>query len=66
MIRERKTGSEFYRVKSLSLQEQKEIDSKKANVVRAITVSNENGEKSRIDFRFDETSKQLLGVWSRS
>lgn len=63
MIRERKTGSEFYRIKSLSLQGQKEIDSKKANVVRAITVSSENGERSRIDFLFDETSKQLLGVW---
>ncbi len=61
MIRERK---ESYRIKSLSLQGHKEIDSKKANVVRAITVSSENGEKSRIDFLFDETSKQLLGVWA--
>lgn len=66
MIRERKTGSESTRIKSLSLQGKKEIDSKKANVVRAITVSSDNGERSRVDFLFDETSKQLLGVWTPS
>jgi hypothetical protein len=64
MIRERKTGSESTRITSLSLQGQKEIDSKKANVVRAITASSENGGKARIDFLFGETSKQLVGVWA--
>jgi hypothetical protein len=62
-IRKRQTGSELSRIKSISLQGKKELDKKQTNVVQAIIESTENRDKSRYDFMFDATSKQLVGIW---
>ncbi|MFN0056062.1 MAG: hypothetical protein ACKV0T_28280 [Planctomycetales bacterium] len=64
IIRERKSGSESSRVKSVSLQGQKEIDKIRANVVRATLQSLEGRPEFRYDFLFDAASKQLVGIWT--
>jgi hypothetical protein len=50
-------------VKSVSIQGKKEIDKKKATVVRAMI--DEGGEPRylRRDFMFDDSSKHLVGIW---
>lgn len=59
----RRTNDDSSRVKSLSLLGQKTIDSRKANVVRAIIQSNHGNATNRMDIMFDVTSKQLVGIW---
>lgn len=63
VIRERKFG-ESNRVKSVSLQGQKEIDKTQANVVRAKIQNVEAQSELRIDFLFGAASKQLVGIWT--
>lgn len=62
VIRDRKSGSTD-RVKSVSLQGQKEIDKTQANVVRAIIQNVETPSERRMDFLFGVASKQLIGLW---
>jgi hypothetical protein len=66
IIRERKTGSESSRIKSISLQGQRQVDKVEANVVQAIIESTENKDRLRHDFLFDAASKQLVGIWGSS
>ena len=61
VIRERKLGDNT-RVKSVSLQGQKEIDKIQANVVRAV-IRVEDQPEIREDFLFDSTSKRLVGIF---
>ncbi|WP_168205238.1 hypothetical protein [Bythopirellula goksoeyrii] len=65
MIRERKYpgDGEGCRVKSVSLQGQKEIDRIQANVVRVITLNGLDQNDHRTDFFFDASTKQLVGMW---
>ena len=57
MLRERK------RVKSISLQGQKKIDNKTANVVRALCITGDGLKTWSTDFFFDAESKGLVGRW---
>lgn len=62
LIRERKTGSDSYRVKSVSMLGSKEIGKKQANVVRVMTRGVEDAVDLRTDYLFDTESKQLVGI----
>jgi len=62
LIRERKTGSESYRIKSVSLLGRREIDKLQANTVRVITRGVEDSADLRTDYFFDVASKQLVGI----
>lgn len=62
VIRERKFG-DGNRVKSVSLQGQKEIDKTQASVVRAM-IQIEDQAELRQDFFFDVASKRLVGISS--
>jgi len=62
VIRERKLG-QYYRVKSVSLQGEREIDNTHANVVRVKIRNVEDGVEFRPEFLFDVVSKQLVGIW---
>lgn len=62
-IRDRKNTASV-RVKSVSLQEQTNLDGKTANVVRAIAQDVNLGIEVRHDFLFDPDSKRLMGVWA--
>lgn len=66
LIRERKTGSESSRVKSISLQGEKEIDKKPASRVRVITREVQDSTDLRTDYFFDVVSKQLVGIQSEA
>ncbi|MBC7818342.1 MAG: hypothetical protein IAG10_15760 [Planctomycetaceae bacterium] len=61
-IRERMVAKAL-RVKSVSLQGQKEIDKTQANVVRAMIHKGDDLGYGRTDFLFGVASKQLVGIW---
>ena len=51
------------RVRSVSLEGQKEIDKTQANVVRAMIHKGDDLGYGRHDFLFDVASKRLVGIW---
>lgn len=63
VIRKRKNG-EYTRVKSLSLQGQKELDDETVNVVAAVLQEVSTGKTTRVDIFFDTQSKRLAGMWA--